>query len=288
MVENFHGHGIRCPMTIFDPDNPEHILQLCALALTAGRNAMRHYAADVAVDAKADNSPVTIADLEGEEILTKGIEQHFDKIQIIGEEAASLALPDHIENRFFLLDALDGTREFINKRTDFTVNIGFIENGQPEAGVIYAPALGDLYFTGKSGAFLLSVSPDDPMIDDFAMLGAAMEKAEKLTPRTPDSDAGMIVIASRSHRAPETDSYLETMQVQELVSAGSSLKFCLVARGKADIYPRHGRTMEWDTAAGHAILRAAGGRVEDLDSNMLGYGKLERGLDNPHVIAFGC
>jgi 3'(2'), 5'-bisphosphate nucleotidase len=98
----------------------------------------------------------------------------------------------------------------------------------------------------------------------------------------------MIVIASRSHRAPETDSYLETMQVQELVSAGSSLKFCLVARGKADIYPRHGRTMEWDTAAGHAILRAAGGRVEDLDSNMLGYGKLERGLDNPHFIAFGC
>ena len=193
---------------------------------------------------------------------------------MISEEAASAGRIPDVSARFFLVDPLDGTKEFISRNGEFTVNIARIDQGVPVAGVVYAPALSRLFW-GERG------------------LGAAQGKVDAgetvsaWTPmhvRTCPVD-GATVVASRSHRDAATDEYLRKVTVKSLCSAGSSLKFCLVAAGEADLYPRFGRTMEWDTAAGHAVLLAAGGKVLTTDGDPLVYGKHQRGYDNPGFIA---
>ena len=271
-------------MPDFDPSNPNHIYFLCSLALKAGKNAMLHFHNDIDVETKGNNSPVTIADREGEEIIIRGIKSQFSRIQIIGEESSENGLPDRIEDKFFLLDPLDGTKEFINKRTDFTVNIGFIYKSTPVSGIVYAPALKRLFFTLGDKAYETYIAPEDKNIDDTDALNFTLSKAKQIHVR-PKPDNGLVVVASRSHLSSDTKAFLKNLDVKEIVSAGSSLKFCILATGEADIYPRHGRTMEWDTAAAHAILSAAGGVVHDIDGALLSYGKIERGLDNPHFIA---
>ena len=271
-------------MPDFDPSNPNHIYFLCSLALKAGKNAMLHFHNDIDVETKGNNSPVTIADREGEEIIIRGIKSQFSRIQIIGEESSENGLPDRIEDEFFLLDPLDGTKEFINKRTDFTVNIGFIYKSTPVSGIVYAPALKRLFFTLGNKAYETYIAPEDKTIDDTDALNFTLSKAKQIHVR-PKPDNGLVVVASRSHLSSDTEAFLKNLDVKEIVSAGSSLKFCILATGQADIYPRHGRTMEWDTAAAHAILSAAGGVVHDIDGALLSYGKIERGFDNPHFIA---
>ncbi len=243
---------------------------------------MRHYRQNVQVDSKADKSPVTQADREGETLITQGLAALFPDIQIIGEEAAAHAPPETIADTFFLLDALDGTREFINHRPDFTVNIGLVDNTRPVAGVVYAPAKARLFFTLGGAAYEMQAPPDSDTAKAFNLDTAHQIKAR------PVPFNGAVVVASHSHRKPETDAWLENIHVQDIISAGSSLKFCLLATGEADLYPRHGRTMEWDTAAAHAILLAAGGQVADFDGQPLTYGKLARGLDNPFFLATGA
>ena len=271
-------------MPDFDPSNPNHIYFLCSLALKAGKNAMLHFYNDIDVETKSNNSPVTIADREGEEIIIRGIKSQFSRIQIIGEESSENGLPDRIADEFFLLDPLDGTKEFIKKRTDFTVNIGFIHKSTPVSGIVYAPALKRLFFTLGNKAYETYIAPEDKTIDDTDALNFTLSKAKQINVR-PKPDNGLVVVASRSHLSSDTKAFLKHLNVKEIVSAGSSLKFCILATGEADIYPRHGRTMEWDTAAAHAILSAAGGVVHDIDGALLSYGKIERGLDNPHFIA---
>jgi 3'(2'), 5'-bisphosphate nucleotidase len=167
-----------------------------------------------------------------------------------------------------LVDPLDGTREFINRNGEFTVNIALIENGSPVMGVVHLPALNETYWSDGEQAWRQDA--DGPATAIACRVAA---------------DDGLVVVASRSHRDERTDTYLANFQVKELISAGSSLKLCRLAEGSADLYPRLGRTMEWDIAAGHAVLAAAGGSVCTLDGKPLGYGK--PGLDNPDFVARG-
>ena len=242
------------------------------LALEAGAAILKVYGQeDFAVRAKSDASPVTEADELADAIISRGLAAAFPEIPIVTEEQqASHGLRAPV---FFLVDPLDGTKEFVQRRGDFTVNIALIENGVPTRGVVYAPAKGRLFYTDAAGHSQEEAGPhgDEP--------GALTP----LTVATPDS-AALVVVASKSHRDQATDDYIARYRVADFRSAGSSLKFCLVAAGEADLYPRLGRTMEWDTAAGQAVLLGAGGRVVCFDGHApLAYGK--DGFENPHFIA---
>jgi len=244
---------------------------LVALAHRAGQAIMEIYATDFEHRAKADESPVTAADMAAETIIEAGLRDIAPDIPLVAEEAASEGrLPDISGGLFWLVDPLDGTREFIGRNGEFTVNIALIEAGVPVLGVVHAPAL-KLTFTGVAGA------------------GAA--KSHDAGPATPLSvrpapAGGVTIVASRRHGDPAAiDRLLRGRPVDERKTAGSSLKFCLVAEGEADIYPRFGRTMEWDTAAGQCVLTAAGGAVTDEHGAPLRYGK--PGLDNPPFVAWG-
>ena len=248
---------------------------LCQMALDAGALIMQHYKNGVAEETKADKSPVTQADRDAEHLLTARLKELTPGVQIIGEEACSEEMPQHMEGLFYLLDPLDGTRDFVAKRNNFTVNIGLVAGDAPIAGVIYAPVHEKLYFSGSQSAFRLAIAPDG----DLDISQAQAIRANEIAPD------GIKVIASRSHRDEKTDQMIASLNVSDTIQAASSYKFCLVADGTADFYPRFGRTMEWDTAAGQAILEAAGGVVTDEDGTRLSYGKLQRGLDNPSFIA---
>jgi 3'(2'), 5'-bisphosphate nucleotidase len=247
------------------------------LAIDAGRAIMEIYRGECAVSHKADESPVTAADHAAEDIILRGLREAYPDIPCVAEEeVAGGHLPPELGNAFFLVDPLDGTKEFINKRPDFTVNIALVRNHVPEIGVVYAPAAGKL-FGGRPGrAELIAVGPD----------GSQGER-QPISMRA--CGAKPTVVASRSHRTPETDDYIAKIGEVDLVSVGSSLKFCLLASGEADHYPRFGRTMEWDTAAGDAVLRAAGGLTRTLDGQPLAYGKRRQAHDsdfaNPHFVA---
>ncbi|MGH6821833.1 MAG: 3'(2'),5'-bisphosphate nucleotidase CysQ, partial [Methylocella sp.] len=192
------------------------------------------------------------------------------KIPVISEEQAASGHIPAVGDRFFLVDPLDGTKEFISRNGEFTVNIAEIYQGVPVAGVVYAPAKSRLFWGEKNTAAQNS--------------GPGEWKPLAVRPLPAD---GATVVASRSHRDTETDEYLSKIKVKSLCSAGSSLKFCLVAAGEADLYPRFGRTMQWDTAAGHAVLLAAGGKVLTTEGNPLRYGKRNGVYDNPGFIASG-
>ncbi len=239
------------------------------IAREAGDKILEIYNRDFEVDTKSDESPVTEADVAAEKIILEGLSKITPEIPVLAEESVAAGrVPDLTGGVFWLVDPLDGTKEFIHKRGEFTVNIALIENGCPTMGVIHVPAKDTTYYaSGKGEAY---------MEDDGG-------KRAIQTRSVPEE--GLTVVASRSHRTPETDDYISKFKVADLVSAGSSLKLCLVAEGKADLYPRLGRTMEWDIGAGQAILEAAGGVVETLDGAPLGYGK--DGHDNPYFVAKG-
>ncbi|WP_420963560.1 3'(2'),5'-bisphosphate nucleotidase CysQ [Brucella sp. IR073] len=242
-------------------------------AIEAGRAIMEIYDAGFDVCLKDDGSPVTEADKAAEAIILAALRAATPDIPIVAEEESSEGrAPAHPGDRFYLVDPLDGTREFISRNGDFTVNIALIEQGVPVLGVVYAPARGVLFTGGPDGAREAAIA------DRLAMAYRPIA--------IRDCPARMIAVASRSHSTPETDDYLAGLDIAERVSVGSSLKFCLLARGEADIYPRFGPTMEWDTAAGDAVLRAAGGRTWTLDDCPLTYGK--SGFANPFFVARGA
>ncbi len=250
---------------------------MAALALKAGALALTVYGSEFSVGVKSDASPVTEADRLGEEIILAGLARLAPGIPRLAEEAASEGRIPHLGREFFLIDPLDGTKEFVTRTGEFTVNVALVRDDAPEIGVVYAPAIGKLYCGARGrGATLAPV--------DQGRAGPPRPIKARMTPRT-----GLIAVASRSHRSPETDAFLSTLDVGDFAAAGSSLKFCLIAEGLADVYPRLGRTMEWDTGAGQAVLEAAGGRVLEFGSKApLRYGKLDRGFDNPHFIAWGA
>jgi 3'(2'),5'-bisphosphate nucleotidase len=254
------------------------------LALAAGEKIDAIYQTDFATETKADGSSVTEADRVAEALILKGLKEMAPGVPVLAEEEASEGRIPELGDTFFLVDPLDGTREFVNRTGEFTVNIAFIEKGRPVVGVVYAPGCHKLYagVVGE-GATLRLVPPGTSE--------EAAAPATKITVRQAP-DAGLCAVASRSHRTPETEAYLEKIGVETFTPAGSSLKFCLVAEGVADVYPRFGRTMEWDTGAGQAVLEAAGGRVMVLENGVerepLSYNKKERGFDNPPFVAFGA
>ena len=254
---------------------------LVVVARDAGRAIMGHYRRGVAVETKADASPVTAADREAEDIILAGLCRCAPDVPVVAEESMAAGARARIGDRFFLVDPLDGTREFINRRDEFTVNIALVESGRPVFGLVYAPAAGRMYVTlGRAQAVSLRVDPD--RAETIALTGPDVRP---LATR-PASGGRLTILASRSHLDDGTRQFLSFYPDVELRSAGSSLKFCVVAAGEADIYPRLGPTMEWDTAAGHAVVTAAGGRVTTADGNDLAYGKVETGFLNPGFVVW--
>jgi 3'(2'), 5'-bisphosphate nucleotidase len=244
------------------------------LALAAGEEILRIYRApDVEVRAKGDASPVTEADEVADRLISAGLRAAFPDLPLVTEEQAASHGQD--VRTFLIVDPLDGTKEFVQRRGDFTVNIALVADGVPVRGVVHAPAQGRLFYTLADGAAVEEIGPHDP--DRPGAL-------RRLHVARPDNSA-LMVVASKSHRDRATDDYIARYAVRDMTSAGSSLKFCLVASGEADLYPRLGRTMEWDTAAGDAVLRGAGGHVVRFDDHSpLVYGK--PGFANPWFIAF--
>lgn len=244
------------------------------LALAAGARIMEIYdGPDFAVKAKSDSSPVTEADEAADALIAEGLRAAFPDTALVTEEQA--ATHAAAGDTFLIVDPLDGTKEFVQRRGDFTVNIAYVRDGIPIRGVVYAPAKGRMFYTTASGIAVEEQGPFGPQPGEARPIG--------VNP-TPDN-RGLMVVASKSHRDQATDDYIARYRVRDMTSAGSSLKFCLVATGEADLYPRLGRTMEWDTAAGDAILRGAGGQVVRFDDHKpLAYGK--PGYENPFFIAY--
>lgn len=244
------------------------------LALEAGDLILAIYnGPDFEVKSKSDTSPVTEADEAADAHISAGLRAAFPDVVLITEEQAdSHALS---ARTFLIVDPLDGTKEFVQRRGDFTVNIAYVQDGVPLRGVVYAPAKDRLFYTLPDGTAVEETGPFDK---------ATPGPVTPIRVATPDN-AALMVVASKSHRDQATDDYINRYAVKDAKSAGSSLKFCLVATGEADLYPRIGRTMEWDTAAGDAVLRGAGGHVVRFDDHQpLAYGK--PGWDNPHFIAY--
>jgi 3'(2'), 5'-bisphosphate nucleotidase len=243
---------------------------IVALAERAGALILEHYRDDVAVRAKADASPVTVADEAAEALILEGLAELTPQIPVVAEETVAAGhVPELGDGRFWLVDPLDGTKEFLSRNGEFTVNIALVEGQEPVLGVVFAPALGKVWWGARgAGALLRDAAGARPI--------AARSRPE----------SGIVAVASRSHSDPQTEAFLDRMGVAERISAGSSLKFCLVAEGRADVYPRFGPTMEWDTAAGHAVLAAAGGQVTTRDGAPFTYRK--PGFRNPEFIARGA
>lgn len=255
--------------------NSEDYVRLTAaaqrLALEAGRTIMAFYRDGTTVETKADRSPVTEADRAADRLIVAGLRAADPRIPVISEENTDPSTPAApADGCFWLVDPLDGTREFIARTGEFTVNIALIEAGRPVLGVLHAPAEGETYVADGRGQAIHVVGDGTP---------------QTIRAR-PVTDENLAVIASRSHRDAETDAYIAELRPSRTASAGSALKFGLLARGEADLYPRFGRTMEWDTAAGQAILEAAGGHVRDLSGRALRYGKA--GFANPPFVASGA
>eukprot|EP00919_Chromeraceae_sp_WS-2016_P057327 GHVR01135865.1.p1 GENE.GHVR01135865.1~~GHVR01135865.1.p1 ORF type:complete len:266 (+),score=51.61 GHVR01135865.1:784-1581(+) len=243
------------------------------LSIEAGDKIMEIYGSDdFEVKTKSDESPVTIADEAADQIISDGLRAAFPDVMLVTEEQS--ATHSASGDTFLIVDPLDGTKEFINRRGDFTVNIALVEGGVPTRGVVYAPARSRMFFTLADGS---SVEETGDFPKD------SRGPVQPITVSKPDN-AALMVVASKSHRDQATDDYIAKYNVRDMKSAGSSLKFCLIATGEADLYPRVGRTMEWDTAAGHAVLTGAGGAVVRFDDlTPLTYGKAD--FANPFFIA---
>lgn len=253
--------------------------RLVRCAHLAGRVIMSHYGR-AEVELKDDRSPVTAADREADAIIVESLKRIAPGVPIVSEES-SPAQDIEPDARFFLVDPLDGTKEFIHQREEFTVNIALIEDRVPCFGLVYAPAASKLYLTlarDRAGLARLDAAGPAP---DFAAL-----EFMPLATRAPPAE-GMTAAVSRSHLDAETQKYLTGNDIAHTRASGSSMKFCCLAEGQADVYPRFGRTMEWDIAAGHAVLAAAGGTVLNIDGTPFLYGKSEKNFANPGFIAWG-
>lgn len=254
---------------------------LIEIAKAAGDVILDLYARqDIGVSHKGDGSPVTLADAAAEAVILKALAEQFPDVPVISEEAAEAGACPTVGDRFFLVDPLDGTKEFISRNGEFTVNIALIEDGQPRVGVVYAPALGVIYAGEPEGARI-----------GWANAAGAFVAWAALKAGSPPHE-GLRVVASRSHMGPETSDYLARFAVADLVAAGSSLKLCKVAGGEADLYPRLGRTMAWDIAAGDAVLRAAGGMVRCMEGRPFSYHPSrvpgDTAFANPWFVASGA
>jgi 3'(2'), 5'-bisphosphate nucleotidase len=263
---------VLCRSSVMDFDKLTEVMR--KLSLEAGDIIMDIYNSDdFDVRSKSDDSPVTAADEAADVHISAGLRAAFPDVALVTEEQAE----SHsvTANTFLIVDPLDGTKEFIHRRGDFTVNIAYVHEGVPLRGVVYAPAKGRLFYTNATG-----VSVEEVGELDKNTVGTTVP----ISVSAPDN-TGLMVVASKSHRDQATDDYINKYAVNDMKSAGSSLKFCLVATGEADLYPRVGRTMEWDTAAGHAVLSGAGGHVVRFDDHTpLTYGKED--FANPFFIAY--
>lgn len=266
------------------PQADQLITTIADLSVRAGHHIMDIRQSGFEVEKKADCSPVTRADREAEEIIVGGLSAAYPDIPIVAEENASegglfWSKTDQSPDLFFLVDPLDGTKEFTSGRKDFTVNVGLIYKGFPLMGVVFAPAHGTLFTGNPDGACRYIFSRRDQVLAD------ANKQVLTVQPQTKP----VRIVASRSHNSQETQNYIDQFPGADTVSVGSSLKFCIVAEGKADIYPRFSPTMEWDTAAGDAVLRAAGGLTVNTNGEPLSYGNrhttVERDFENTHFIA---
>jgi len=244
-----------------------------SLALTSGEAIMDIYESSAfEVLLKSDDSPVTTADKKADEVISKGLRKYFPEVPVVTEE--QVKSHDLSASVFFIVDPLDGTKEFIKRRGDFTVNIALVANGKPIRGIVYAPARQRLFYTDANGE----------AVEEMAYFSVSKLGLIKKIKTAFSDNTALKVVASKSHRDKKTDEYISKYPCKELVNAGSSLKFCLIAAGEADLYPRFGPTMEWDTAAGHAVLSAAGGSVlQAEDKQPLKYGKPN--YKNPFFIA---
>jgi 3'(2'),5'-bisphosphate nucleotidase len=244
-------------------------------ALEAGEEIERFYYDGCETSEKDDGSPVTEADQAAEEIILEHLRRKYPKVPVLAEEEAAAGRIPELGKRFFCVDPLDGTKGFVNRTGEFTVNIALVEEGVPVAGVIYVPVTGVLYYGARGeGAYKLADGEPEPI-------------------HTREPIPGLLTgVGSRNHAAQGTEERNARLGISDYLPSSSSLKFCLVAEGAADVYPRYGPTSEWDTAAGQAILEAAGGRVMALDergdeAGSLTYGHAGRGFLNPHFIAWG-
>jgi 3'(2'), 5'-bisphosphate nucleotidase len=254
---------------------------LLSVALAAARVQMAHFGTGVAVESKADRSPVTVADRQSEEIILEGLARVAPGVPIIAEEEVAAGRIPDIAGLFFLVDPLDGTKSFIKGKAEFTINIGLIEARAPVFGLLYAPALADFYVTlatNEAANARLEPGSDVRSLADCGL--------QPLRGRVPDPHA-LVALTSQSHLNRATESFLAGYNVIERRALSSSLKFGLIAKGEADFYPRVGPTCEWDTAAGHAVLAAAGGAVTNINGAPLLYGNADRAFENPDFVAWG-
>ncbi len=261
-------------------DHDALIAALLPAVREAGRLEMAHFTTGVKIEQKADRSPVTVADREAEAVILSALRGMAPDIPVVAEEEISSGAACTYARRFFLVDALDGTRLFIRGRPEFSINIGFVEDGKAKFGLIYLPPSERLFVTRGVGASYETVLASNAEIP-FAEL-----PFKRLKTRTPDP-AGLVAFNSRGSGAASTN-LLAYLKVHEAKPLGSSMKFCLIAAGEGDLYARFGETYEWDTAAGQAILEAAGGSVANLDGTPLTYGHYDRGFRNPYFVAWGC
>lgn len=245
---------------------PQYLEACCEIAGGAGELLMRYFKGEYQTRHKGDKSPVTDADLAANAYIGERLLRLAPDIPVIAEEDETLNREEN--SLFWLVDPLDGTKSFVEHVPEFSVNIGLIKNRRPILGVIGAPPQGVVYF----GALQHGT---------FRKIGRG--KPERIFARAQEGKP--VVTRSRSYASAATAAYLKNLDVETVLPMSSAVKFCLIAEGQADIYPRLGRTMEWDTAAGHAILDAAGGRVETMDGKPLMYGK--PGFENPPFIAYG-
>ena len=252
-------------------DSPELLLHICDLARTAGGEILEIYNSDFEVEDKADGSPLTAADRAAHESIVTGLKALTPSIPVLSEESKDIDYAERSSwQRYWLVDPLDGTREFVKRNGEFTVNIALVENGSPVLGVVYVPVTGVIYYASRGvGAFkqLADQAPQPIRVKLF-------------------SGGTARVVASRSHAGEAVQKFIDAVGDVEIVSMGSSLKLCLVAEGAADVYPRLGPTSEWDTAAAHCIVEEAGGQLTMTDMQPLEYNTKES-LLNPHFFVFG-
>jgi 3'(2'),5'-bisphosphate nucleotidase len=261
------------------PDHGQLVLQLIPAVLAAGEALLRYRAAGVSAEVKSDGSPVSAADREAEDILVAALEAHVPTMPVIAEERVAAGVVPPVTDRAFLVDALDGTREYLAGGDDFTVNVALVERGIPVFGLLLAPALGRLFATlGPSHAVSATFPPASLPVGQIPPL-------RDIVTVEPATNA-LRILTSRSHRSPATDDFLAAFPGASATRIGSSLKFGLIAAGEADIYPRFGPTSAWDIAAGHAVLLAAGGCVTQRDGTPLRYLQRPGDFLNPPFVAW--
>jgi 3'(2'), 5'-bisphosphate nucleotidase len=269
------GSAVQGAGRVIDRDQVAEIF--AELVVEAAVAVMCVYAGDANARQKVDKSPVCDADERAEAIILRGLAERLPYLPVIAEEAASRGEKPRCGRAFILVDPVDGTREFLHRNGEFTINIGLILDGVPSVGAVYAPALERLWLAGE-GASTFRVAPGAPL---------PPRSERRAIHVRPAPEAGLTALASRSHADEKTEAFLSGLPIAECRSAGSSLKFCIVAEGGADVYPRFGPTMEWDTAAGDAVLRAAGGAVLDDSGEELRYGKAGAQYRNGPFVAWG-